>query len=206
LTFPATGTFPNGELASYRLFGTPDVSPTTIMTPANGYWIVRNFGTNTSFTSLTGISMMPENINPAYIGSPSSLGIFKRAANAEGNTWASNLSTASSVSATAVNFGGLTNFTTFGQFSIGQVSVPSTVSALDLNELPISIFPNPSKDFINIQVCGNRDSKSEFTIYNNLGQTILQGNTVPETINVQHFDKGIYYLKTMGVSVKFVVE
>jgi hypothetical protein len=88
----------------------------------------------------------------------------------------------------------------------GRTENSSVVSVTIKDDFSVTIFPNPSKDFINIQVFGNTETENEFAIYNSIGQVVAQGNIVPKTLDIQHFSKGIYYLKTMGVSVKFVVE
>jgi hypothetical protein len=67
---------------------------------------------------------------------------------------------------------------------------------LDAN---VSIFPNPTKDFLTIE--NNSDQElEEVIIYNTLGEQILRKTTSiylngNETIQLDHLDAGIYYVK-----------
>jgi hypothetical protein len=67
---------------------------------------------------------------------------------------------------------------------------------LDAN---VSIFPNPTKDFLTIE--NNSDQElEEVIIYNTLGEQILRKSTSiylngNETIQLDHLDAGIYYVK-----------
>jgi len=56
----------------------------------------------------------------------------------------------------------------------------------------ISIYPNPSKDFINIFI---RDQKmKDYSIINMLGQTIVKGKIADKKINVSKLQKGVYQI------------
>ncbi len=131
LTFP-TGTYPNGEVGAYRLFANPDQLPSTTAIPNNAYWIVRNFGTNATFTALTGASFTAENINPTFVGNPQSVSLFKRNSNAEGATWGTQIGTASTVTANKVTFGAV-GITSFSQFAMAQNATPLPVETLGFN-------------------------------------------------------------------------
>ena len=74
----------------------------------------------------------------------------------------------------------------------------------------IKVYPNPAKDQIHVNVSFN--DSYELVIENALGQCILKftGLTGNKEVKVNHFDKGIYYLKiTTGsgaVNKKIVIE
>lgn len=56
LYFPYTGTLPNGEIVVTKINQQPNILPSTIF-PANKYWVVNNYGTNTTFATLDSIRL-----------------------------------------------------------------------------------------------------------------------------------------------------
>jgi hypothetical protein len=88
LTFPNIGTLPNGDVVVTRLNVPPDQKPTPTIVPQNGYYIINNFGTNSTFETLTSIQFdnLP-NIGSGY--STGQFGFYKRSSVADGNTWGS---------------------------------------------------------------------------------------------------------------------
>ncbi|MBK8557114.1 MAG: T9SS type A sorting domain-containing protein [Lewinellaceae bacterium] len=86
LSFPNSATYPNGELCATRIQLDPDVLPSGGGSLSPAYWVVRNFGTNASFTTLSGLTF--DNIGTVPNGSaPAEYSLFKRSSNADGNTW-----------------------------------------------------------------------------------------------------------------------
>ncbi len=67
LEFPNSGTYPNGEIVISRLNLQPNESPNK-NPMSKSYWIINNYGTNSTFTSLTSIkfedigNMVPTNV------------------------------------------------------------------------------------------------------------------------------------------------
>ena len=51
LLFPATGTYPNGEVVVSRLTIAPDTIPGVIHSNSTDYWILQNYGTNATFVA-----------------------------------------------------------------------------------------------------------------------------------------------------------
>ncbi len=86
LEFPTTGIYPNGDVVVTRLNIAPDQKPTSAIVPNNGYFIVNNFGTNSSFSTLSSIrfSNLP-GIATGY--NTTDFGFYKRSSIADGNTW-----------------------------------------------------------------------------------------------------------------------
>ncbi len=115
ITFPAAGNKPNGELVVSRLYRRPDVLPSANASSPH-YWIVNNYGTNSSFAAL-------ENITFRNIGSTvanDNISLHKRRTGQDGATWGSpvaNYTTQVSSSQTDVTFPG-NNITGFSQFNI----------------------------------------------------------------------------------------
>jgi hypothetical protein len=68
----------------------------------------------------------------------------------------------------------------------------------------LTIFPNPTADKLFIKG-DDLQKATHYTIMNHLGQIILQGDTLPESIDLQSFTKGIYWLKVNQRAVKFII-
>lgn len=122
-----TSTTPNGEVLVSRLNVPPDQNPEagSILTDSV-YWIIRNFGSNSSFTTLD--SIVFENlptITALDEANPSAFSLYKRRSNDFGNTWGSGQDVADLVENTGNNFGKITfsngnNIASFSQFVIGD--------------------------------------------------------------------------------------
>jgi hypothetical protein len=86
LEFPATGIYPNGDVVVTRLNVAPDQKPTSAIVPNDGYFIVNNFGTNSSFSTLSSIRF--NNLPGIATGyNTTDFGFYKRSSIADGNTW-----------------------------------------------------------------------------------------------------------------------
>lgn len=65
LTWPTGGTYPNGEVVGFRLNALPGSLPNSnIPVPAKGYFILNNYGTNSTFTPLQKITF--NNLTVSY--------------------------------------------------------------------------------------------------------------------------------------------
>lgn len=124
---PSAPTFPDGELCVSRL----NVAPETL--PSSGnivsdqvYWIIRNFGANSSFTALDSLVLDDvEGIYSVHETSPELFSVFKRNSNSSGATWGSSLDNADWVVAHSGGKGKITfsdgnGITDFSQFAIGD--------------------------------------------------------------------------------------
>ncbi len=63
---------------------------------------------------------------------------------------------------------------------------------------PVSVYPNPTKDQLTIQLSNSSDLPDKFTIYNVLGQTITSKSVVTENdmiVEASNFANGVYYIK-----------
>lgn len=61
----------------------------------------------------------------------------------------------------------------------------------------VSVYPNPANDFLNINIPGDL-SRTDYIIYNSLGQTVLAKNNVSQVdlvVNTSAFAKGVYFIK-----------
>ena len=75
----------------------------------------------------------------------------------------------------------------------------------DIVSAPLSLYPNPSQNFIYIE--GTSEALSSVQIFNVLGQEIpfgsIQNNQNKLTIDISSFGSGIYFLKTNEENLKF---
>jgi beta-glucanase (GH16 family) len=75
-------------------------------------------------------------------------------------------------------------------------------AAIESEDFEVSVFPNPTKNWISIQL-NNRDLKIQ--IFDLQGRIVFENETVPENINVTNFQNGIYILK-IGKSVTKIIK
>jgi hypothetical protein len=79
----------------------------------------------------------------------------------------------------------------------------STVSLVENKNDIFALFPNPTSDFLSIQL----EEPSRLAIMNALGQTLQVLNIEKQaTIDVREFERGIYFVKDLDTmkSVKFI--
>ena len=82
-----------------------------------------------------------------------------------------------------------------------KLDKPEILNTLALNEYEIAnwdvnIFPNPSRDFLNITVNGSQSKDIKYTIMNTLGKIIYQqnGTSKRHQINIENFSSGNHFL------------
>lgn len=104
-----SGTVPNGEIVLSRLNHKPDQVPDCDSYYSdNHYWILNNYGSNTTFTAPALLHLGNINVVDTNSIAPSTYVLHKRAFNADGNTWVSTLSQANNA------VGGTSGYLEFG--------------------------------------------------------------------------------------------
>lgn len=77
--------------------------------------------------------------------------------------------------------------------SFSPLSMPEN----EINESSVSVFPNPAKDFFNININSSVNQISLLTIYNSFGQEIIRksfpGYLKTERLSTELFSNGIYF-------------
>lgn len=93
--------------------------------------------------------------------------------------------------ATTVGNGG--TFTDSETTSFTNASLSSTSFGLDA----ISLYPNPTKDILNISIPSSLGSDINYEVYNNLGQVIKVNNSNQSefSISTNELSSGIYFIK-----------
>lgn len=95
---------------------------------------------------------------------------------------------------------GATTVASGGEFlSIETTSFTNSTLSLSTFESlnGIFVYPNPSKDIINISLPNDLDSIDSFAIYNTIGQKIYQqkvSSTADLTVSTASFSKGVYFI------------
>jgi len=136
LTFPSTGTTPNGDLVVSRINLSPDQAPTNFPTSL-AYWVVNNYGNNTTFAELTSLDFSEVGtVSADAANDPASIKLYKRNSNEEGATWGIAIDEGESAVAGAngaVSFSTDNGVTGFSQFIVSFETVALPVELLDFN-------------------------------------------------------------------------
>ena len=137
ITFPATGNKPAGDVVVTRINTASDQSPTQFTLPSNpnAYYVIRNYGTNSTFAALTSMRFVNiKGTTGATVSTPSALKLFKRLSNDDGASWGASIDNAdvvTNVSGTGtVLFSTGLNNTSFSQFAIGVDPIALPVQLL----------------------------------------------------------------------------
>ncbi len=72
-------------------------------------------------------------------------------------------------------------------------------AALESDE--VRIYPNPSQDIFNIDI---NNYEQPFELYNNIGQIVMQGKTISQTLDLSAYSAGIYFLKIQDKTLKMI--
>ncbi len=90
---------------------------------------------------------------------------------------------------------------TGGGFSYER-STNDNLSINDDTPMPITIYPNPTEQYINLP---KQRSFNQLIIVDTLGRIVMQKHTIRNSIDVRHLTKGIYFLKLDNYpTVKFI--
>ena len=205
LTFPAAGTFPNGDIVVSKLNISPDQKPSSITAPENGYWIIDNYGTNNTFSQLTSIKFggLPNLSGGGYLAPY--FNVYKRSNIAEGNTWGTMLDSGDvfvpNGQNSALTFSTGNNITTFGQFSIENKATCTTTA-------PSISISNPSTANDTVTVCtgtmvtltptAGSGAMTEYLWYKNgVAVNYINGGTGAYTIPSNNVGADVYSLQVV---------
>ena len=195
--FPATGSYPDGDIVVTRLNLAADQAADPVPFPEDRYWIINNYGTNSSFSNPDAIvfSDLPAVNDSAAIAYQ----LYARPSNGHGNSWTSALSSASSAGLTSLTFPG-SGISTFGQLGIGTglgcrlVSNTNDAGFGSLRHVTgcvpngASLFFDPAIDSDTIRLTSNYLSLSKsFTVQGRgTSQTWIDGSVLSEAIHIEN--------------------
>ena len=101
------------------------------------------------------------------------------------------------VTLTATN---ATGSTTQTQQEYINIEFPTGIEDIEVNELDLTIYPNPTTDFVNINACLESPVQPQLFLYNTLGQQLQQINLgkqkeISMPLDVTVFPTGLYFIK-----------
>ena len=209
LNFPSGGNVPQGDVVVTRLNVSPD-QQAFAGTPIASHWpyyVIRNYGQNTSFNALDSILFRNQNpVSPSLTADPSQIKMYRRAANAEGNTWSTPIDSATQIVSASgfsdFHFANGNTLTEFGQFSFGFDST-FVITALEdgpVNSAGLKCYPNPSHGgwvtFMMEEAYASKDLRVQ--CINNCGQVVkelfLHGSLAGTEYHFHLNQAGVYLL------------
>ena len=134
MEFPTGATYPGGELVVSRINSPPDSLP-NVYTHTGAYWIVNNYGANSSFTALSELRFDPPGGGPsaALSSDPNRAILYSRGANEERQNWAERCRAASVVTGSNgyLSYNTTCNLSSFSQFFISSNSASTPTIDLE---------------------------------------------------------------------------
>lgn len=88
----------------------------------------------------------------------------------------------------------------------------TSLSATNFGLDAISLYPNPTKDVLNISVPSELGNKTSYEVINYLGQSVVKSNSSNSnfTVNTSNFASGVYFIKLQtengAKTLKFIKE
>lgn len=87
-----------------------------------------------------------------------------------------------------------------------EIVAAGSLSTKDHNAFQFAVYPNPAKEYLNIQTKENITSAE---VINVLGQSVMKLNSVEESLNISSLTRGMYILKLVsdrGISTKRIIK
>lgn len=200
MTLPASGSYPNGTLVGFKLNVPPDTKPNTdSIFPNRTYWIVNNYGTNATFSTLSSIKFTGLPKNPAHTYTNNEFKLYKRPSGFWGNTWGNIQGTSDLVTVNPNNiditFSANNNITSFSQLVLSA----NDPVALPIRNLRLTASLNPGHTIVKLD--GKAEEIGEKIkllsierMQNNNTKTVAENDvsTVPlSTYSITSFDTDI---------------
>ncbi|MEN7547621.1 LamG-like jellyroll fold domain-containing protein [Rapidithrix thailandica] len=212
LQFQETGQTPQGEIVVSRLSNAPDKAPNTAkdLLLESTYWVVNNYGANTTFDELQYIVFEDIDIPTGNVVHPRSIRLYRRNENAEDTTWNQALDIADEVEKEEngwVKFEEKNQVTSFGQFLLGIGTAPNdkgedTITALEnsTGKIQVSTYPNPVMKGEEIFINYTGTDELRVRIFNSSGK-LLKDRIVPSgqrSLSSSGLKTGLYFISIEG--------
>ena len=189
MNFTTGGTYPKGELVVSKINLYPSLLPTTNYID-DTYWIVNNYGENSSFNSLNSIKF--SNIqNLSQIGGATNIEWFKRSSNSDNAQNWLELTTPTTIDngSSSVTFTTTGVLNSFSQFFIGS---KVTLNTNDIINNEITVYPNPIQPGQYLTFNGIRQITS-FKLFSITGKQIIDLHHVTgQRIQLPQLETGLY--------------
>ncbi len=186
-----TGTSPNGDIYVTKLNSPPFGIPNTNIVLPSTYWIVNNYGTNSTFGDLSSIKF--SNIGVQINNTPSDIKLYKRLSNDFDNaTWPSTFQ----ASANSINNSTQTvtfdnpGINSFSQFYIGSQSTLDTDYIEEI--FAKRIMPNPISSNSLLKIYGVSTTNGKIIISNLDGKQLFKNNFENNEFLLPDLPIGIY--------------
>jgi len=152
LFFKNGAIYPNGNLVGFRLNSGPDQpADARPAVPSGGYFIINNYGTNSTFTAPDSIRFSNLSINNAAAHTANQFKLFKRPSNSFGNTWGTELDSADAFQVNSSTNGNLTFSTGNGVTSFSQFIIADNLqTALPIADPLLNFIAIPEQNFIGL--------------------------------------------------------
>ncbi|SPE77696.1 PKD domain protein [Flavobacterium columnare] len=192
-----TGQVPNGKVVVSKLNVSPNETPTT-ESNGNEYWILDNYGTNSSFSGLSSIDLTP--VSSISATNLSSLILFKRISNGHlQSSWTQN-GIATALNGQTISFSG-TSINQSNQLYVAGTSASSTYSSilLETNQTDsqkiLTVYPNPTVVGEPLVIDGIH-TELIFTLYDSNGKLIVKKLVYDNKISLDSSIKaGVYFYR-----------
>jgi hypothetical protein len=79
----------------------------------------------------------------------------------------------------------------------------SSVSVETYPEQPVRVYPNPAKDFIQISTGTGNTGSCSYTLTDILGRVVMQGDVLPQIIDISGLVRGLYFIRVEGAGDPF---
>ena len=211
---PAGGTYPDSEVVAFHLWSNPDTKPAgTSIVP--GYFVINNYGTNTSFSQPDSIVFGDLMIDSAAFPL-GNFKLFKRSYGAFGATWGNALDSSShfgyATAGSSVSYGANNGITSlFSQLAIMSTDTlihppadtTAGVTSLSAGKWQISeLYPNPASEWSKINIIAPDASAFDaiLTITDIRGTQLMKMsqplNKTDNTImlHIPRWSEGVYFL------------
>ncbi|WP_143774441.1 LamG-like jellyroll fold domain-containing protein, partial [Niastella vici] len=137
-------TYPNGEVVAFQLNSPPDKKPDSLsLIPRSGYFIINNYGSNTTFTAPDSIRFNGRDIDAAH--GTADFNLYRRSSGAWGDSWGPQISRSTGFNYmsgnSTITFGTGNNVTGFGQFALSALAVKADTVAGKCLKMDGSLTP-----------------------------------------------------------------
>ncbi|WP_223548934.1 LamG-like jellyroll fold domain-containing protein [Aestuariivivens sp. NBU2969] len=187
MTFIDAG--PGGDVVVTKLDNAPSNLPATNAID-DTYWIINNYGTNSSFTAISDITFSGiNNIDGTTVPNTE---LFKRSSSSDAQgDWGASIATASSINTTnkSASFSGITSFS---QFYVGS---SAALGIYDLQKSNFKVYPNPVEKG-NVLRIKDLNETAAFSLFDVAGKKVY--NLKIETgnkIDIPTLSRGVYFYR-----------
>jgi photosystem II stability/assembly factor-like uncharacterized protein len=183
------GQVPNGKVVVSKLNVSPNEAPTTNPIE-NEYWILNNYGTNTSFSGMSLVSLLTSSNVSSF--SPSNFSIYKRSSNGHLQAGWLQATNATAINTNSIDFPGV-NLNQSSQWYVGSFAPLGVIDIIPQDSF--LLYPNPYIQGQQLKIEG-LDSVFTFSLFDVTGKFVLKKEGIDNEIDLNTtVSKGIYFYR-----------